>query len=615
MMVSDRRKSTMLKRLLALCLTLMLVAGAVALPVQEAQAASTTATIKGGWLRLRSGPSYKHSTITSYYTGTVVTVLGSSGVWFQVTTPDGRTGYMHGDYLTINGSGGTPTAPGGAYENIAATVVSRNGLGVRLRTGPSTNYGILGLYPVGTQATILRSGSGWHYVRIGRHTGYMMSEFLSTGTGTTPPSAVGGYTAYVTSENGLGVRLRKGAGTGYAVLGLYSVGTQVTVLEHGAKWDYIRVGSRTGYMMNKFLTTSVNTSKLTGVTLNTYAPTPGTTLQANITPVGATVAFEWLDAYGMKLGTGSTYLVGASDVGRQIRVRVTGTGSYTGTAVSAFATVTVSGAQAPTPLTGVTIDNNSPVVGQTLTATVSPAGATVEYIWYRDDGANLGNSQTYTVKESDAGHALYCAAYAKGNYTGAIASYYTGKVQSNAASTTLTGSVSLPASAKVGDTLTPTVSVNTIAYTYNWLVDGQSVSTNATLTIGTDMAGKTISVMVTAATGSGLTGSITSGGCTIAAADPVKPDEPDPEPLTGTVSLASSVQVGQTLTPSINVNQTDYTLAWTVDGQTVGTGSTLTITESMAGKTVYLTVQGKNGSVTSNGCSVYQDTATTTDMN
>lgn len=613
MMVSDRRKSTMLKRLLALCLTLMLVAGAVALPVQEAQAASTTATIKGGWLRLRSGPSYQHSTITSYYTGTVVTVLGSSGVWFQVTTPDGRTGYMHGDYLTINGSGGTPTAPGGAYENIAATVVSRNGLGVRLRTGPSTNYGILGLYPVGTQATILRSGSGWHYVRIGRHTGYMMSEFLSTGTGTTPPSAVGGYTAYVTSENGLGVRLRKGAGTGYAVLGLYSVGTQVTVLEHGAKWDYIRVGSRTGYMMNKFLTTSVNTSKLTGVTLNTYAPTPGTTLQANITPVGATVAFEWLDAYGMKLGTGSTYLVGASDVGRQIRVRVTGTGSYTGTAVSAFATVTVSGAQAPTPLTGVTIDNNSPVVGQTLTATVSPAGATVEYIWYRDDGANLGNSQTYTVKEGDAGHALYCAAYAKGNYTGAIASYYTGKVQSNAASTTLTGSVSLPASAKVGDTLTPTVSVNTIAYTYNWLVDGQSVSTNATLTIGTDMAGKTISVMVTAATGSGLTGSITSGGCAIAAADPVV--KPDPEPLTGTVSLASSVQVGQTLTPSINVNQTDYTLAWTVDGQTVGAGSTLTITESMAGKTVYLTVQGKNGSVTSNGCSVYQDTATTTDMN
>ena len=605
----------MMKRLLALCLTLLLLVGAAVLPVQEAQAASTTATVKGGWLRLRSGPSYTHSTITSYYTGTVVNVLGSSGVWYQVTTPDGRTGYMHGDFLTVNASGSTPPAPGGAYENIAATVVSRNGLGVRLRTGPSTTYGILGLYPVGTQATILRSGSCWHYVRIGRHTGYMMSEFLSTGTGTTPPSAVGGYTAYVTSENGLGVRLRKGAGTGYGVLGLYSVGTQVTVLEHGAKWDYIRVGSRKGYMMNKFLTTSVNTSKLTGVTLNTYAPTPGITLQANVTPVGATVTFEWLDAYGMKLGTGSTYLVGASDVGRQIRVRVTGTGNYTGVAVSAFATVTVTGAPAPTPLTGVTIDNNSPVVGQTLKATVSPAGATVEYIWYRDDGANLGNSQTYTVKEGDAGHALYCAAYAKGNYTGAIASYYTAKVQNNAASSALTGSVSLPASAKVGDTLTPTVSVNTIAYTYNWLVNGQPISTNATLVVGTDMAGKTITVMVTAATGSGLTGSITSGGCAIAAADPVKPSEKlDPEPLSGTATLASSAKVGETLTPSINVSQTDYTLTWTADGQTVGSGATLTITEGMAGKTIVLTVNGKVGSVTSNSCSIYQDTATTTDL-
>ena len=85
---------------------------------QAAQAASTTATVKGGWLRLRAQPSFDAVTITSYYSGTVVTVLGTSGKWYQVTTPDGRSGYMYGDYLTVNtGSSGGGT-PSGSWENI-----------------------------------------------------------------------------------------------------------------------------------------------------------------------------------------------------------------------------------------------------------------------------------------------------------------------------------------------------------------------------------------------------------------------------------------------------------------------------------------------------------------
>ncbi|MGN0746524.1 MAG: SH3 domain-containing protein, partial [Aristaeellaceae bacterium] len=476
---------------------------------------STTATVKGGWLRLRAQPSFDATTITSYYTGTVVTVLGSSGKWFQVTTPDGRSGYMYSDYLTVN-SASSGSGSSGGWENIAATVVSANGLGVRLRTGPSTAYGVLAVYPMGTSATILSSGTYWHYVRIGNRTGYMMSEFLSTGAvpPTTPDSST--YTAYVTSENGLGVRLRTGPGTGYAVRGVYSVGTQVTVLEHNKTWDYIRIGTRTGYMMNKFLTTTASANKVTGVTLNTAYPMAGATLQASVVPAGATVTYEWLDQYGTLLSSAAVYTVTAADAGKQIRVRVTGSGSYTGTAVSSWATVQSGSTPAKTAITAVTLSNTAPAVGQTITATTTPASATANFIWYRDDSAVLGSGSSYTVAAADEGHAIYCAAYATGDYTGNVASYYTAKVKAaEAPAKALTGSVSLSASAKAGDTLLPGVSINSDQYAYTWTVDGVAVGSGSQLTVTADMAGKTIRLTVTAIEGSGYSGSVTSNGCVI----------------------------------------------------------------------------------------------------
>ena len=477
-----------MKRILALLLTFVLILGVM--PAPQAQAANATATVKGGWLRLRDDASFDAETIASYYTGTRVTVLGTSGAWYHVTAPDGLTGYMYGSYLTVGSSGSS--------ENIAAYVTSRNGKGVRLRSGPSTAYGVIGLYSVGTQLTILSSGTYWHYVKIGNQRGYMMAEFVtqktpgsaadytayvtskngrgvnlrkgpSTGYGaigsyavgtevtvhsvsgewsyitiggqkgymmskylTTakPPISGGTYTAYVTSQNGKGVYLRSGAGKGYAALGLYSVGTQVTVLEHGKTWDYIQIGSRKGYMMNDFLVTEQPGGKtVTGVTLNTASPVAGDTLWANVTPAGANVTYEWMDDRGLLLSTKSNYTLTDSDVGRKIRVRVTGSNGYTGSAVSSFAKVSA----APTE------DKPKPI----------------------------------------------------------------------------SGTVAIPAAILPGVELQPSVAVNCPSLQYQWCVNGVVVSTAPRLTVTDDMAGKTVVLKVVPESDSGYTGAVESNVCTV----------------------------------------------------------------------------------------------------
>lgn len=213
--------------------------------------ANQTGVVKGGWLILRATPSFSGTILSSYPTGTVVTITGQVGSWYAVTAPDGLSGYMLGDYLQVNGSGGYTPVESTAY------VTSRNGLNVRMRSGPGKGYSIIAAYAPGTQCQILSAGTNWCRIQIGSLTGYMMTQFL-TNQYITPvpgptPVPVPEYTVYVTSRNGKGVNLRSGPGKGYSSIGFYSVGTEAWMINRGATWSYIRIGERYGYMMTKFL--------------------------------------------------------------------------------------------------------------------------------------------------------------------------------------------------------------------------------------------------------------------------------------------------------------------------------------------------------------------------
>ena len=242
-------KKRMLAIILASVLFLTAVPGALAL-------GEKTGTVRGGWLILRGSPSFNGAILASYPTGTVVTITGQTGSWYAVKTPDGLTGYMLGDYLTI--SSGSSVAPGTVSDY--AYVTSANGLNVRLRTGPGTGYSILASYAPGTQCAVLNWGANWSRITIGTLTGYMMTKFLTTtdpGQPTPPaPTPAGEYDVWVTSKNGRGVNLRSGAGKEYPSIGFYSVGTSARMISAGPVWSYIRVGSRYGYMMSEFLTTT-----------------------------------------------------------------------------------------------------------------------------------------------------------------------------------------------------------------------------------------------------------------------------------------------------------------------------------------------------------------------
>ena len=192
-----------------------------------------------------------------------------------------------------------PGSGGSVAGGYTAYVVSGNGKSVVLRSGPSKQDDVLASYPVGKKVTVHSYGSTWCHVSVDGTMGYMMSEFLSTVKPDSSGSA--SYTAYVTSQNGKGVRMRMGAGKYFPTIATYSVGTRVTVLAYDEDWCKVRVGTNTGYMMTDFLTTNAP-SMVKSVTLNADSVKPGDTLRATVSPSSASVSITWMNDRGNTLG-------------------------------------------------------------------------------------------------------------------------------------------------------------------------------------------------------------------------------------------------------------------------------------------------------------------------
>jgi len=647
-----------MKRFAALILSLAILLTVLAIPTALADQYAT-ATVKGGWLRLRDGASADANTISAYYTGTTVTILRGSGSWYHVRTPDGKTGYMHSGYLTITGS----ITGGQLAENTAAVVKSANGKAVRLRSGPSTQYPIIASYKVGTPLTVLTTGDTWSKIRINGRTGYMMNDFISasgsnesvaggytayvvSGNGKTvvlrsgpskqyaalasykvgqqatvlsygstwckvringldgymmseflstvkPDTSVGGvstYTAYVTSANGKGVRMRLGAGKIYPTVATYAVGTKVTVLEYDKNWCKIRIGGNTGYMMTEFLTTR-QPSMVTSVSINATNVQPGDTLRATVSPESAAVSIAWINDKGVTVAYGESYTVRDSDVGRKLRASATGSGSTSGTAVSSWTTVTDSYVSRVYQLKAVSVSDTTPTVGQTLTASLSPAGATATISWFRDNGVFVGSGSSYTVKSSDVGYKLYAWADGTGSTTGDATSPHTAKVTEQAASTVVLQGVTISdTTPTVGDTLTVTLSPRTATASITWRSSaGHILGYGDSYTVAADDVGSSIYVY---ANGTGNTSGSVMSGLT----SPVQNKVQSQLRIDGVKLSDTTPAVGQTLYVTLNPQAASATYTWYRDDDKIlSTTGYYTVQAEDAGHSLYVWAEGANG--------------------
>ncbi|MDI9521329.1 MAG: SH3 domain-containing protein [Bacillota bacterium] len=202
------------------------------------------------FLNLRQSPSYSAPVLAIFYNGATCTILGESGGWYYVEI-SGMRGYFRSEFLRV--SGGMSSAG-------TATIYSRNGGSVNLRSAPSYSSSVIGSGAPGAKVTVYLKGSKFWYVSLAGTHGFMDASFLSGGSGSNPypnpPVVIPDTTNAIVTNTGKSLNLREQPNTGSRVLGSYRGNTAVRVLSQGATWSRVRVPSsgKNGYMMTRYLT-------------------------------------------------------------------------------------------------------------------------------------------------------------------------------------------------------------------------------------------------------------------------------------------------------------------------------------------------------------------------
>ena len=193
--------------------------------------------VTGGTINVRKGPSTDYEKITPVRTGKAVVFEGSENGWYKVSY-NGTAGYVHSDYVSLSGV----TSNGGSTAGSNGSV---KGSDVRMRSGPGTNYSILGTYQNGTALTVTGTENGWSKVTIGGVSGYIRSDYVSGGADS--------KTGYI---KGTGVRMRSGASTTSSILGVYNTGTEMTITGESGNWYQVSYSGKDGYVSKDYMTTT-----------------------------------------------------------------------------------------------------------------------------------------------------------------------------------------------------------------------------------------------------------------------------------------------------------------------------------------------------------------------
>lgn len=148
-----------------------------------------TGVVNAGPLNVRSGPGTQYSRIGSLKKGASVTVTGTSGDWYQITSGS-LTGYVSGQYLTLSVTASIQTPepepkaePEPETEPEIQPTESQRGLvttaSLNVRSGPGTQYSKVGSLKSGNVVTITGTSGGWYQITSGSLSGYVSSKYVT----------------------------------------------------------------------------------------------------------------------------------------------------------------------------------------------------------------------------------------------------------------------------------------------------------------------------------------------------------------------------------------------------------------------------------------------------
>lgn len=161
-----------------------LIAAAAMACTMSLPAFAESATVTGDYVNIRTGPGTGYGVVECLRKGAELTVTDRSNSSWYAVDYYGITGFMASGYLSVAEEEIQVETP--VYDAGEETEAYINAMYVRFRSGPGSDYSILGEYNKGKAVRITGTYGEWYACTIDGRDGYIHSSYISEGTYSAP---------------------------------------------------------------------------------------------------------------------------------------------------------------------------------------------------------------------------------------------------------------------------------------------------------------------------------------------------------------------------------------------------------------------------------------------
>ncbi len=210
-------------------------------------------------LNMRSGPGSNYGVIGTLCNNDKVEIIKEVDGWYEIKF-NGKVGYVSSQYIKMvdNGSGEEkPVKPEKPSVSVNKQGVVKVNSALNMRSGPGSNYGVIGTLRNNDKVEIIKEVDGWYEIKFNGKVGYVSKSYITIvneGANNETESVIKEETVYGVSTN---LNVRTGPGTSYQVVGYLLSGDKVKILGEENGWYKIQfnaiTGSKNGYVSKDYI--------------------------------------------------------------------------------------------------------------------------------------------------------------------------------------------------------------------------------------------------------------------------------------------------------------------------------------------------------------------------
>ena len=210
-------------------------------------------------LNMRSGPGSNYGVIGTLRNNDKVEIIKEVDGWYEIKF-NGKVGYVSSQYIKIvdnESSEEKPVEPEKPSVSVNKQGVVKVNSALNMRSGPGSNYGVIGTLRNNDKVEIIKDVDGWYEIRFNGKVGYVSKSYITIvneGANNGTESVIKEGTVYGVSTN---LNVRTGPGTSYQVVGYLLSGDKVKILGEENGWYKIQfnasTGTKNGYVSKDYI--------------------------------------------------------------------------------------------------------------------------------------------------------------------------------------------------------------------------------------------------------------------------------------------------------------------------------------------------------------------------